>query len=191
MDIAAEQKIAAPRERVYEALNDPEILRQCIPGCESLEKVSDTEMNATVTLRVGPVKARFKGSVTLQDLDPPAGYVIVGEGKGGPAGFAKGRAEVKLAEDGQGTILSYAVKVDLGGKMAQIGGRLMEGTTRKLSGQFFEKFSELVSDGEAAVQAAGPSPTAVDTKTKDASGFRLIAIVGIVAVVAILFATLT
>ena len=189
MNIVAKQKIAAPRERVYEALNDADILRQCIPGCESLEKVSDTEMNARVTLRVGPVKARFKGSVTLQDLDPPAGYVIVGEGKGGPAGFAKGRAEVKLAEDGQGTILSYAVKVDLGGRMAQIGGRLMEGTTRKLSGQFFEKFSELISDGESA--AAESSPSAVDTKSKDASGLRLIAIVGIVIVVAVLFATLT
>jgi carbon monoxide dehydrogenase subunit G len=148
-------------------------------------------MNATVTLRVGPVKARFKGSVTLQDLDPPAGYVIVGEGKGGPAGFAKGRAEVKLAEDGQGTILSYAVKVQLGGKMAQIGGRLMEGTTRKLSGQFFEKFSELVAEGEAGAAAAEPSPSVADTKSKDGPNLRLIAIVGIVVVVAVLFATLT
>lgn len=197
MEISAEQKIAAPRDRVYAALNDPEILRQSIPGCETLEKVSDTEMKATVVLKVGPVKARFKGAVSLQDLDPPVSYSIIGEGKGGPAGFAKGRADIALAEDGAGTILSYVVKVDLGGKIAQLGSRLMDSTARKISGQFFDQFSKLVeedgekgSDDEIVSQASDAAATGDDGKSTDRT-WRMIAVVAVVAAVAYLFVKLT
>lgn len=164
MKLNDEQRIEAPRQRVYEALNDPEILRQCIPGCQSLDKTSDTEMEATVALKVGPVSARFKGNVTLQDLDPPNGYTIVGEGKGGTAGFAKGSAAVRLTELEPGvTVLHYEVSADLGGKIAQLGGRLIEGTARKLSAQFFTKFSECVEGGaeQAPVGEAKPAEEAL------------------------------
>lgn len=164
MELSDERRIAAPRERVWAALNDPEVLRRCIPGCQSLEKRSETEMDATVALKVGPVKATFQGSVTLQDLNPPESYSIVGEGKGGAAGFAKGRAEVTLLPEEGATLLRYAVKADVGGKLAQLGSRLMEGTARKLSAEFFEKFGAIVEEGEApaepaAAEPAAPSPT--------------------------------
>jgi len=156
MELSDEQRIAAPRERVWAALNDPEVLRHCIPGCQSLDKRSETEMDATVALKVGPVKATFQGSVTLQDLNPPESYVIAGEGKGGAAGFAKGRAEVTLLPEEGATLLRYAVKADVGGKIAQLGSRLMEGTARKLSGEFFEKFGAIVEEGEAPVESPEP-----------------------------------
>lgn len=160
MELTGEQKIAASRETVFAALNDPEILKQCIPGCRTLNKNSDTEMDAEVGLKIGPVKATFKGAVTLSNLNPPESYTITGEGKGGAAGFAKGGADVELLEDGDGTILKYAVKAQLGGKIAQLGSRLVDSTARKLSGQFFEKFAELVGPGEAAeavLEAAEPA----------------------------------
>ena len=144
MELKDEQKINASREKVYAALNDPEILQQCIPGCEALEKISDTEMVASITLKVGPVKVKMKGAVELTNLNPPISYTITGEGKGGPAGFAKGGADITLIEEADGTLLQYSVKVDIGGKIAQLGTRLMDSTARKLSAQFFEKFSELV-----------------------------------------------
>lgn len=144
MDMNASQRIEASREKVYAALNDVEVLKQCIPGCESIEKISDNEMTAKVTLRVGPVKASFNGKVTLSDLDPPNGYTIVGEGTGGMAGFAKGGATVKLEADGDATILHYTVKAEVGGKLAQLGGRLIDATATKLAGEFFEKFSNIV-----------------------------------------------
>lgn len=144
MNMDGSQRIEASREVVYAALNDVEILRQCIPGCDSIQKTSDTEMNAKVTLRIGPVKASFTGKVTLSDLDPPNGYLISGEGSGGMAGFAKGGAKVSLAADGDATILNYTVNADIGGKLAQLGSRLIDGTAKKLAGDFFEKFSELV-----------------------------------------------
>ena len=150
MDMTGSQRIEASREAVYAALNDVEVLRQCIPGCDSIEKTSDTEMNAKVTLRVGPVKATFAGKVTLSDLDPPNGYTISGEGSGGMAGFAKGSAKVVLEADGDATILHYTVNADIGGKLAQLGSRLIDGTAKKLAGEFFEKFGEVVG-GPAAV----------------------------------------
>ncbi len=146
MEMHDSQRIAAPREAVYAALNDPEVLKQCIPGCEELEMVSPTEMNATVTLRIGPVKARFKGAVELTDLVPPESYTISGEGKGGVAGFAKGGAKVTLIEEGDETVLQYDVKADIGGKLAQLGGRLIDSTSKKLAGQFFKNFGAVLEE---------------------------------------------
>ena len=147
MQINDSQRIPASRQRVWEALNNPDILRQCIPGCQSLEMSAPDEMMATVVLKVGPVKATFGGKVTLSDLDPPSSYRISGEGSGGIAGFAKGSAAVKLSEDGsEATILSYEVDAQIGGKLAQLGGRLIDSTARKLAGQFFASFGQLVAN---------------------------------------------
>lgn len=158
MEMTGEYRITAPREAVWRALNDPAMLKQCIPGCEEIEKISDTEMTAKVVAKVGPVSAKFGGKVTLSDLDPPNGYKITGEGTGGAVGFAKGGADVKLRPDetGQGTILSYTVNAAVGGKLAQIGARLIDGTARKLADEFFGKFSELVG-AQAGAAAAGPA----------------------------------
>jgi carbon monoxide dehydrogenase subunit G len=144
MDMTGEERIEASRETVWAALNDPEVLKRCIPGCESLEELSDTEMTARVRLRVGPVSATFSGKVTLSDIDAPNGYRIAGEGAGGAAGYAKGSALVRLIQDGAATILKYEVKADVGGKLAQLGGRLIDATARKLAGEFFGKFGEVV-----------------------------------------------
>src|ERR1700759_5231768 len=144
MDIKGEYRIEAPRDKVFAALNDQAVLQACIPGCESLEKLSDTEMTAKVRLRIGPVSAAFSGKVTLSDIDPPNGYKITGEGQGGVAGFAKGGAVVKLTEDGGDTILAYDVDAQVGGKIAQVGARLIQGTAKKLADQFFGKFAESV-----------------------------------------------
>src|SRR5262249_46020588 len=134
-----------------------EVLKQSIPGCQSIEKVSDTEMNAKVILKVGPVKATFTGKVTLSDLDPPNGYTITGEGSGGAAGFAKGSAVVRLVEDAGATNLNYEVKAQIGGKLAQLGSRLIDATSKKLAVEFFEKFGEAVAPPEAATtEAATP-----------------------------------
>ena len=144
MDMTGEALIAAPRDRVYAALNDIDILRRSIPGCEAIEWVSEDEMTATVVARVGPVKAKFIGHVTLSDRKAPEGYTISGEGKGGPAGFAKGGATVRLKENGTGTLMTYQVHAKVGGKLAQIGGRLIDGTAKKMADQFFTNFGEIV-----------------------------------------------
>jgi len=144
MEIKGEYRIAAPRDKVFAALNDQEVLKACIPGCESLEKLSDTEMTAKVRLRIGPVSAAFGGKVTLSDIDPPNGYKISGEGQGGVAGFAKGGAVVRLTDDGGVTVLAYDVDAQVGGKIAQVGARLITGTAKKLADQFFGKFAERV-----------------------------------------------
>ena len=151
MDMTGEYRIPASRQKVWEALNDPEVLRAAIPGCDSIEKLSDTEMAARVSARVGPVAAKFAGKVTLSDLDPPNGYRISGEGTGGAAGFAKGGATVKLADDGAGgTVLSYQVEAQVGGKLAQIGSRLIDGVARKMADDFFGRFSAAVAAPPAA-----------------------------------------
>lgn len=161
MDMKGEERIPAPREAVWEALNDPEVLKACIPGCQTLEKTSDTSFSATVQAKVGPVKAKFNGEVELTDLDPPKGYKISGEGKGGAAGFAKGGAVVSLAEDGAETILSYEVDANVGGKLAQIGSRLIDSTAKKMAGEFFAKFSEeVVARAGGAATPAGEAPVA-------------------------------
>ena len=162
MKLAGEQRISAPRDEVYRALNDPEILQRSIPGCQSLERISDTEMQARVGLKIGPVKATFKGAVTLSDLNPPESYTISGQGKGGAAGHAKGTARVRLEEAGDETVLHYSVNAQVGGKIAQLGARLIDATAKKLADQFFRKFGEIV--GGAAVPAdqvpAGQAPEA-------------------------------
>lgn len=158
MDLTGEYRIPAPRDLVWRALNDPELLRQAIPGCEEIEKVSDTELTAKVAVKLGPVSARFGGKITLSDLDPPNGYRIIGEGQGGAAGFAKGAAVVKLAPaEGGGTLLSYSVQASVGGKIAQIGSRLIDGSARKLADEFFGRFAEIVHAQAAAVPSSAPA----------------------------------
>ncbi len=149
MDMNGSERIDAPLEKVWQALNDPDILRQCIPGCEALQKTSDTDMTATVSLKIGPVKARFEGAVQLTNLNPPNSYTISGEGKGGVVGFAKGGADVKLEPEGPDvTILSYVVKADVGGKIAQLGARLIDSTAKKLAAEFFTTFRETVGSSQ-------------------------------------------
>ncbi len=166
MDLTGEYRIPAPREAVWKALNDPEILKQSIPGCEEIQKLSDTEMTAKVTAKVGPVKASFSGKVTLSDLDPPNGYKISGEGQGGVAGFARGGAEVRLKPDetGAGTILTYTATAAVGGKLAQIGSRLIEGASKQMADQFFGKFAEVVGGAAGAQPAAAPAAAAAPAK---------------------------
>jgi uncharacterized protein len=166
MDMTGEFLIPAPRRKVWDALNDPEILKQSIPGCEEVEKISATELAAKVTAKVGPVKARFGGKVTLSDLDPPNGYKITGEGSGGAAGFAKCGATVRLADDGDGTKLNYVVEAHVGGKLAQIGSRLIDATARKMAEEFFTRFSGIVGGSAAAVPA--PSGAAADVQKREA-----------------------
>lgn len=146
MDMTGEYRIPAPRETVWRALNNPDTLKQCIPGCESVEKASDTEFTARVALTVGPVKAKFTGKVTLADLAPPESYTISGEGHGGVAGFGKGSARVRLDADGPGvTVLHYTAQATVGGKLAQIGARLIDATAKKLADEFFRCFAATVA----------------------------------------------
>ena len=161
MEMTGEYRIAASRERVWQALNDPAVLQASIPGCESIEKLSDTEMTARVSLAVGPVKAKFSGKVTLSDLDPPNGYTISGEGQGGVAGFGKGGAQVRLDPDGETTILRYTASATVGGKIAQLGGRLIDATAKKLADEFFSRF---------AASLAPPPPAAGDETPAAAAG---------------------
>jgi len=160
MEIKGERIISAKRPVVWAALNDPGVLQRSIPGCETIEKVSDTELNATLTLKVGPVKAKFKGNVKLVDLMPPEQYTIVGEGQGGVAGFGKMKATVTLKEVDGGTQLNYIADAQVGGKLAQVGSRLIEGTAAKLAQEFFDAFEKNVAP-EAGVDAdAGSAPAA-------------------------------
>lgn len=154
MDMSGEYRIPAPREAVWAGLNDPEILKQSIPGCDDLNKVSDTEMTAKVTAKVGPVRATFSGKVTLSNIQPPQSYTITGEGQGGAAGFAKGGADVELVEDGDGTLLKYAVKSTVGGKLAQIGSRLIDSTAKKMANDFFQRFADAVVAKHGGAPAA-------------------------------------
>ena len=153
MDMTGEYRIPASRDQVWAALNDPAILKASLPGCESLDRVSDHEFAATVAAKVGPVRAKFNGQVTLSDLNPPESYKISGEGKGGAAGFAKGGAEVRLVEESaEVTVLSYTARADVGGKLAQLGSRLIDATAKKMADEFFENFRR---------QLTAPEPEAV------------------------------
>ncbi len=167
MQMNDSQRIPASKDKVWAALNDPEVLKQCIPGCQSLEMTSPTDMTATVVFKVGPVKATFSGKVTLTDLDPPNGYRITGEGSGGMAGFANGGATIRLEAEGpDATILHYEVDAQIGGKLAQLGARLIDSTAKKLAGEFFEKFAEVVTTenagtGGVAGKVAGTASVAL------------------------------
>jgi carbon monoxide dehydrogenase subunit G len=145
MEMKGEQVVPAPQADTWAALNDPEILKACIPGCESIERVTDAEYAVQMTARVGPVAAKFKGKLTLSDLKPPQSYSIAFEGQGGVAGFGKGSAQVRLASEGKATRLSYQVKANVGGKLAQIGSRLVDAAARKLADDFFTAFNEKVA----------------------------------------------
>ena len=148
MKLSGENRINASPQEVWRALNDPDVLKRAIPGCETLEKVSDTQFKATVTTRIGPVQAKFNGEVDLTDLDPPNGYTISGKGSGGVAGNARGAAKVRLEPDGKATRLIYDVDAQVTGKLAQLGSRLIDSTAKMLAGQFFDKFQEIVGKPE-------------------------------------------
>jgi len=142
--MTGEHRIPASREAVWEALNDPEVLMACIPGCESIEETGENTMAADMTAKVGPVKAKFKVNLQLEDLNPPESYTLTGEGSGGAAGFAKGGAKVMLEQDGDETVLRYEATMQIGGKLAQVGSRLVQGTANKLAGNFFTNFADHV-----------------------------------------------
>ena len=206
MDMTGERRIAAPRQKVWDALNDPAILKACIPGCESLEKSGD-DLKATASVKIGPIAARFSGKVQLTDLNPPTSYRIAGEGQGGVAGFAKGGADVNLADDGPGTLLTYNVKAQVGGKIAQLGARLIDATSKQMADLFFDRFTAMVADPVATAMAdpqqvpgdtpavnpalvprplpvstsmAPPSISMFDLIPKEMFGLPLVAIIGIV-----------
>lgn len=161
MRMSGEQRIAAPRARVWAALNDPEVLRQCIPGCQSLTKEADDRLRATVEIKIGPIGAKFDGVVTLSDLNPPESYTITGQGQGGTVGTAKGGAKVRLAEAGAETVLSYEVDAEVGGRLAQLGGPIIDATAKQLAAKFFRQFAEVVAGPVAApAVAAAPAPGA-------------------------------
>jgi carbon monoxide dehydrogenase subunit G len=160
MNITGEQRIPVPRQRVWEALNDPEILRASIPGCQSLERETDDRFTATVEVKVGPIGARFKGAVSLADLDPPNGYALILQGNGGISGSVKGSAKVRLSEDVGSTLISYEVEAQVGGRMAQLGGPIIDATAKQLAGKFFSRFGEIVGGAQAATSpmTMGSSP---------------------------------
>ncbi len=187
MDMSGERRIPASRERVWAALNDPEILRSSIPGCETMEKLSDNELKATASVKIGPIAAKFAGKVQLLDLDPPNSYRIAGEGAGGVAGFAKGGATVRLSSDGAETILSYDVKAQVGGKIAQLGARLIDATAKQMADAFFDRFAATVGAAEAAEQgkaapamapAAAPSVSLLAMVPAEPFGLPIVAWVG-------------
>ena len=155
MDMTGERRIPAPRQIVWDALNNPEVLKASIPGCDSLEKLSDNQLKATAGIRIGPITAKFGGTVNLSDIDPPNGYTISGEGQGGVAGFAKGGAKVALTDDGDATLLSFTVNAQVGGKIAQLGARLIDATAKQMADAFFDRFMKQV---EALTPPPPPPP---------------------------------
>jgi carbon monoxide dehydrogenase subunit G len=163
MNMTGEQRIAAPRQRVWEALNDPEILRASIPGCQSLDRAADDRFTAAVEVKVGPIGARFKGAVSLADLNPPNGYTLVLEGNGGIAGSVKGSAKVRLSEDAGSTLVSYEVDAQIGGRMAQLGGPIIDATSKQLAGKFFGRFGEIVGGAANPVEPGRAKTTASPT----------------------------
>ena len=158
MDMTGERRLPAPRQTVWDALNDPAVLKASIPGCESLEKLSDTQMKATAAIKIGPISARFNGNVQISDIEPARAYSISGDGQGGVAGFAKGGAKVRLEDDGPGTVLSYTVNAQVGGKIAQLGARLIDATAKQMADAFFDRFAK-------QVEAMAPQPAAAAAST--------------------------
>ncbi len=186
MDMTGERRIPAPREQVWAALNDPEVLKAAIPGCESLEKTSETEMKASASIKIGPISARFTGKVALSDIDPPNGYTIGGEGQGGVAGFAKGGAKVRLEPDGEATLLRYEVNAQVGGKIAQLGARLIDATAKSMADQFFNRFTAHLTPPEAAPAEARAEAATVSAAPREAMGLPMVAWIGGVIFLAIL-----
>ena len=195
MDFTGRYVIPAPADAVWAALNDPEILKHCIPGCEELTKSTPTDFIAVATLKIGPVKAKFRGKVALTDRDPPHRCRLTGEGQGGVAGFAKGEAEVVLTEADDGTVLSYAAKATVGGKLAQIGQRLIDGAAKQIADDFFGRFSQALSppapllepDPEVEPHAAPAVKSARIRPPRDGLAPE-IWVVGLVGIVVILLA---
>ena len=192
MDMTGERHIAAPRAQVWAALNDPEVLRSAIPGCETMVREGENSLRATASVKLGPISAKFAGKVNLLDIDPPNGYRIEGEGQGGVAGFAKGGATVKLADEPGGTLLSYTVNAQVGGKIAQLGARLIDATAKQMADAFFDRFGAIVappppaSQAEPVALAPIPSPGLVDMLPREPFGLPLVAWGGM-AVFAVIF----
>ncbi len=170
MRMTGEERIAAPRSRVWEALNDPEVLRQCIPGCQSLEKEAADRLRAVVEVKIGPIGARFNGTVTLSDIDAPRSYTLTGEGQGGTVGSAKTGIKVRLAEEGSITVLSYEVDAQVGGRLAQLGGPLIDATAKQFAGRFFRKFGELLTGTVEHAVTAPSSASSLPVATPASSG---------------------
>ena len=183
MRTTGEQRVAAPREAVWAALNNPDVLRRCLPGCETIDRISDHELVADVTATVGPVKAKFHGTVRLSEIDPPNGCRIAGEGQGGSAGFANGAATVTLVPDGDGTVVKYDVEATVGGKLAQIGSRLVDTTARKMADDFFAQFTRIV--------AQGPTPDLVSDAVSPAAAQQSVSPVVWVPTLIVMIAFLT
>ncbi len=188
MEMKGEHHISAQREEVWKALNDTEILKASLPGCESMVATAENAFIAKITAKVGPVKAKFTLEITLSELDPPNGYTITGEGKGGVAGFANGGATVSLRESGNDTILSYTVKANVGGKLAQLGARLIDGAAKKMADEFFGTFSEIVGTESSASEEVTPSP-AIDTRQESVisrlPGWAWLALLGVITLLGV------
>lgn len=186
MEMTGEQRIPVPQQQVWEALNDPEILKACIAGCESITRISDVEYKVVMTAAVGPVKAKFNGKLILGDLNPPDSYSLAFEGSGGAAGFGKGSAQVALTPDGKGTLLTYRAAATVGGKLAQIGSRLIDGVARKMADDFFVKFNATVAP--AATQSEHLASGSVSAApAKSGTAVRIGALVAIAVLMAVLY----
>ncbi len=190
MEQNGEYRIAASRETVWQALNDPAVLGECIEGCQSIEKVDDEHFNISVKAKIGPVSATFNAELELADLNPPTSYVISGNAKGGAAGFAKGGAEVELVEEDDATLLRYAVKANVGGKLAQVGSRLVDGAARKMADDFFAAFSTRLDPGASSTAPAEDAATAEKSEDRyEPSGSKMVWVIAfVVLVLAVLLA---
>ena len=190
MEQNGEYRIAASRETVWQALNDPAVLGECIEGCQSIEKVDDEHFNISVKAKIGPVSATFNAELELADLNPPTSYVISGNAKGGAAGFAKGGAEVELVEEDDATLLRYAVKANVGGKLAQVGSRLVDGAARKMADDFFAAFSTRLDPGASATAPAEEAAAAETSEDRyEPSGSKMVWVIAfVVLVIAVLLA---
>jgi uncharacterized protein len=181
MEMTGEQIIDQPQSKVWEALNDPIVLKDCIPGCDTLERVSDTEYKMTMTAAVGPVRAKFNGKLNLSEVNPPVSYTIAFEGSGGAAGFGKGSAQVALSPEGNGTKLSYSAKAQIGGKLAQVGARLIDGVAKKMADDFFAAFKKRLTPvaAEAPAAASGGASAAAPSKAADVPAPKLTPLISI------------
>ncbi len=198
MNFTGRYVIPAPAEAVWAALNDPEILKYCIPGCEEIEKTSPTDFIAVATLKIGPVKAKFRGKVALSDLDPPFRCKLSGEGQGSVAGFAKGGADVELTPEDGGTVLTYAAQASVGGKLAQIGQRLIDGAAKQIADDFFGRFSQAIAAAQPAPELApdpevepatpsSPQPQAGAKREGRGAEIWMVGLVGVVVILLLIF----